>query len=311
MPELYAALTDLLAPDADAAAVEGLPRLPHAERLLSRAERRPAPADWRRWALGLAGLEAPVGDLPVARTLAGHHRHAPAAADTWFVATPVHLVAGLTRLHFHGRGALTWPPGEAARLAARFARDWADPALALVEAGESLLLRAAGPFAVATVDPAACAGRDVGEAMPTGDDAGRVQRLMTELQMWLHGAAPASVEGLAVNALWLWGTGRAPLAGVATWPALDGRDPFLVAAAAGVPGAGDARLESWSLAALARGGHSFAEADALWFGPLTAALAGGALGAARVHARGQEFVLRPRQRWRAWVRPRPWWELLG
>lgn len=308
MPELYAALTDLLAPDADD--VEGLPRLPHAERLLSRAERRPAERDWRRWALRRAGLTAPPGDLPVARTLAGRHGHAPGEAATWFVVTPVHLVAGLTRLHFHPRGALTLPPGGAAALAARFARDWADPALALVEAGDHLLLRAEGRFEVATVDPAAYAGRDVGEALPTGADAGRVERLMTELQMWLHGAPPASVEGPPVNALWLWGAGATPLAGAAAWPALDGRDAFLEAAAGGSPRA-EARLECWSLAALAREGHAFAAADALWFGALATALARGSLDGARVHARGLEFVLRPGQRFRVWVRPRPWWEILG
>jgi hypothetical protein len=309
MAELYAALTDLVAPDADA--VEGLPRLPLAERLLWRAERRAAPSDWRRWALGLAGLEPPPGDLPVGRTLAGHHGLDRDDDATWFVAAPVHLVAGLTRLQFHAQGALTLPAGGGAALAARFAADWADPSLSLVEAGASLLLRAAGRFDVETEDPAAHAGRDVGGALPAGPDAGRLERLMTELQMWLHGAAPPSREGPPVNALWLWGGGRQALAGPAGWPALDGRDAFLAAAAAAVPGAARAaRLESWSLAELARERRAFAEADALWFGPLAAALASGALAAARVHAAGREFVVRPRQRWRRWVRPRPWWELL-
>src|SRR3974390_113037 len=119
MAELYAALTDLTAPDADA--VENLPRLPLAERLLSRAERRPAPHDWRRRALGLAGLAAAPGALPVGRTLARHHGQPDAVDGTWFVATPVRLVAGLTHLTFDARGALALPPGTAAALAARFA----------------------------------------------------------------------------------------------------------------------------------------------------------------------------------------------
>lgn len=308
MAELYAALTDLLAPDADA--VEDLPRLPLAERLLSRAERRPAPRDWRRWALGLAGLDPPPGDLPVGRTLARHHGHADDDAATWFVATPVHLVAGLARLTFHAHGALALPPGAAAALAARFAADWADPALSLVEAGGVLLLRAAGRFDVATVDPAAHAGRDVAEALPTGPDAGRLERLMTELQMWLHGAPPASSAGLPVNGLWLWGAGRQALAGTARWPALDGGDAFLAAAALAVPGGERAaRLVNWSLAELASQQRAFAEADALWFGALGEALASGTLDAARVYVGGREFLVRPRQRWRRWVRPRPWWEL--
>lgn len=308
MAELYAALTDLLAPDADG--VEGLPRLPLAERLLSRAECRPAPRDWRRWALGLAGLDPPPGDLPVGRTLARHHGYAADEGVTWFVATPVRLVAGLTHLTFHAEGAPALPAGAAPALAARFAADWADPALALVAAGGALLLRAAGRFDVATHDPAAFAGRDVSEALPAGPDAGRLERLMTELQMWLHGRASAAGDGPAVNGLWLWGAGRQALAGTAAWPTLDGRDAFLAAAAAALPGAARAaRLESWSLAELARERRGFVAADARWFGALEAALRQGTLAAARVHVAGREFLIRPRQRWRRWVRPRPWWEL--
>ncbi len=309
MPELYAALTDLTPPDGDA--LDGLPRLPLAERLLSRAERRPAPPDWRRWLLGVAGLELPGGDLPVGLTLATRHGQPPAQAGSWFVATPVHLVAGLTRLQFHARGALALPPGEAVALAARFARDWHDPSLALVPAGELLLLRAAERFDVATADPAVHAGRDVREALPRGVDAGRLERLMTELQMWLHGTRQSSVEGLAVNGLWLWGGGRTPLAGRAAWPTSAAADAFLDAAAALLPGTvRDARFQAWSLAALARSGQAFADCDALWFGPLAAALRSGALGSARIHAGAHEFVLRRAQRWRGWLRPRPWWEIL-
>jgi hypothetical protein len=262
----------------------------------------------RRWLLGLAGLTPPAGDLPVGRTLAARHGHAVADDASGFVATPVHLVAGLSRLQFHAHGALALPPGAAAALAERFALDWRDPSLALVPAGEGLLLRAAARFEVTTADPARYAGRDVGEALPRGADAGRLERLMTELQMWLHAALPPSVEGPPVNSLWLWGAGPVPLAGDAVWP-LSGGDPFLEAAAALVPGAaGAARFEAWSLAALTRSGRGFASCDTDWFAPVAAALHSGAIGAARIHAGRHEFVLRRAQRWRAWVRSRPWWE---
>jgi len=308
MPELYAALTDLVAPDAEVAA--GLPRLPAAEALLARGERRPAPADWRRWALELAGIEAPPGDLPVGRTLALHHGLAAEPDSSWFVATPVRLVAGLSRVHFAADGALRLAAGAAAALAARFAAEWRDPTLALVVAGDGLLLRAARRFEVVTADPAPFAGRDVVAALPAGADAGALQRLMTELQMWLHGAAPAAREGGPVNALWLWGGGAGPLPGDGRWPALDGEDAFLgAAAAAGAGRAADARLESWSLAALTRAGHSFAALDALCFAPLAAALAARRLDRARIYFDGHEYLLRPGQRWRRWRRPRPWWEL--
>ena len=314
MPELFAALTDLFAPDADAVADASvhLPRLPTLERLLSRAERHPAPADWRRWALAVAGLTPPPGDLPVGRTLAARHGAVPDADSTWFVATPVHCVAGLTRVRFDSHGALSLDEREAGALVQRFAVEWGDPALALVAAGESLLLRAAGRYDVATVDPAACAGRELEAALPTGSDAGRLERLTTELQMWLHRAPPTSREGPPVNGLWLWGSGSTPLTGAARWPALASHDPFLAAAAAGAAGsAADARLETWQLAELVRAGRGFEAADGLWFEPLARALRGGELDSARLYVAGHEFVLRPRQRWRRWIRARPWWQLLA
>jgi len=306
MPELYAVLTDLLATDA-----EDLPRLPGAERLLSRALVRPATADWRRWVLELAGLEPPAGDLPVARTLAAAHGIEAGDDSTWFVATPVHLAAGLTRVHFAAEGGLNLDADAAAVLARRFAAEWQDPSLALHAAGGTLLLRVAGTFAVATQDPSAFAGREIREALPVGPDAGRLQRLMTELQMWLHGVG-LHAEGLAVNGLWLWGAGRSPLAGSPRWPRIEGADAFLGAAAAALAGvASAARLEVWSLASLARAKRPFAALDAAHFEPLAAELRAGTIGLARVHVAGREFVLARAQRWRRWVRVRPWWELLA
>ncbi|HUO95485.1 MAG TPA: hypothetical protein VMT92_04565 [Steroidobacteraceae bacterium] len=306
MPELYVALTDLLATDG-----EDLPRLPVAERLLSRAMVRPAAADWRRWVLELAGLEPPAGDLPVARTLAAAHGIEVGGDATWFVATPVHLAAGLTRVHFAAEGGLNLDADAAARLARRFASDWADPALAMHVAGGTLLLRASGAFAVATHDPSTYAGRQIHEALPAGPDAGRLERLMTELQMWLHGVG-IHAEGLVVNGLWLWGAGRSPLAGTPCWPRSEGADAFLDAAAGALAGpTSAASLESWSVATFVRKKRPFAALDTVYFERLAALLRDGTVDAARVHVAGREFVLARAQRWRRWVRVRPWWELLA
>jgi hypothetical protein len=221
----------------------------------------------------------------------------------------VHLVASLTQVRFHSGGPLVLAAGVAAELTGRFAAQWRDAGLALAVAGETLLLRCDTPAEVETRDPAPYAGGDIAAALPGGRDAGRVARLMTELQMWLHAAPPASVSGLPVNGLWLWGSGDAPLTGVARWPALATADPFLVAAASDAPRREAGRLETWALAELARGGASFTDADERWFAPLAADLTRGRLEAASVYLASHEFRLRPAQRWRLWRRPRPWWEL--
>ena len=308
MPQLYAALTDLVVPEE--AADTPLPRLPVCERLLTRARRRSAPPDWRRWALAHARLEAPPGDLPIGRTLARRHGAPDTAEATWFVATPVHFVAGFSSVHFDRDGELALPPETAGTLARRFAAEWQDPTLTLVPAGEALLLRAAGLWQVESQDPAPHAGRPLGPALPQGVDGGRLRRLMTELQMWLHADPPRAEDGRVLNGLWLWGSGRGECHGTARWPMLAGAtDPFLAALAHDGAALADARLECWSLAALTRGGLDFAAADRLWFAPLAEALAAGRLSGAELYVAGHAFELSRWQRLRRWRRVHPWWEL--
>lgn len=307
MPKLYAALADLVALDPDPDAQP--PRLPVLERLLSRAERRPASPDWRRWALACAGGEAPPGDLPLARALAVRHGLTPLASETWLLATPVHLVASLSQLRLHHAGALTLAPGVALRLAARHAAEWADPTLSLVAVGDSLLLRVDGLLAFESRDPDLWAGREVGAALPVGADAGRLRRLITELQMWLHDAAPLASNGLAINALWLWGGGHSPIAQPPAWPTLTSLDAGVAALAADATRLPDAELVSYRVADLAERALDFADADVEWFAPLAARLAAGRLEDCRVHMGRHEFRLRAWQRWRVWVPSRPWWEL--
>ncbi|HXQ64785.1 MAG TPA: hypothetical protein VN787_08010 [Steroidobacteraceae bacterium] len=311
MSSFYAAVTDLPVPEAaDAAAASALPRLPALERLLARGERAPATPDWRRWTLSIAGLTAPPGDLPLGRLLAGAHGlDLSAPDDTWLAATPVHLVAGLTRVQLDPAGPVVLSAVEAAELATRFATEWGEEPFALHAAGPDLVLRHRGALELATVDPERLAGRDIAAALPTGRDAGRIMRLMTEMQMWLH-AAPFGTTR-PVNGLWLWAAGRGALEGRPRWPVLDCADPYLRAALACHPGTSDrdARLVRWHVLAVLERGEPFASVDAAWFEPLRRALATGELAGAELHVGAASWCLRPRQRFRIWVRPRPWWEV--
>jgi hypothetical protein len=298
MSLLYAALTGLPTVDADAARDAGLARLPRVERLLARARARPASADWRRWALAAAGLEAAPGDLPAGAWLAG--RAAAPDAATCLVATPVTLRAGLRDVRLAALPAAA--PARLAALALRFNADFGGTPATLEVADGTLLLRHAAPLAVETHDPEPLQGADIGAALPGGADGARLRRLMTELQMWLHDS-PAD-DG--INGLWLWGAGRVPLAGVARWPAALPDDPLLAAARRAHPGATDpsCRLLRLDVGARLAAGESLATLDEAWGRAL-------ALGPARVHLAGREFVLERRQRLRLWRRARPWWELIG
>ncbi|HXQ31390.1 MAG TPA: hypothetical protein VN790_05435 [Steroidobacteraceae bacterium] len=312
MTSFYAAVTDLPVPEAaDSAAVAPLPRLPALERLLARGERQPATPDWRRWALATAGLAAPPGDLPLGRLLAvAHGLHSTAPDDTWLAATPVHLVAGLTRVQLDPAGPVALGATAAAELAARFAAEWGGETCALHATGPHLVLRHRGALELATVDPELLAGRDIAAALPSGRDAGPITRLMTELQMWLHARPPAATRR-PVNGLWLWGAGRGALNGAPRWPVLECADPYLGAALHCHPGTADrsARIVRWHALDVLGRGEPFVSVDAAWFAPLGRALATGELDRAELHLGAITCRLWPRQRFRVWVRPRPWWEI--
>jgi hypothetical protein len=70
-----------------------------------------------------------------------------------------------------------------------------------------LLLTTAGIAALATTEPARCAGGEL--EVPHGPAAASLLRLMAEIEMWLHGA-PLNEARVArgaprVTTLWLWG----------------------------------------------------------------------------------------------------------
>ena len=85
--ELFVAVTDLAAVDADAGA--DLPRLPALESLLARAERVVAPADWRRWVLEELGFERAAGELPIAVTFASAAKLDATDRDAQVAADPM------------------------------------------------------------------------------------------------------------------------------------------------------------------------------------------------------------------------------
>lgn len=309
MPELLAVLADLDAIDPDDAA-EPPPRLPSLERLLARAERIDAPADWRRFVLDRLGLAAAGAELPVGATVAAA-AGLDAEAGTWLLVTPVHLLATLSDVRMHPAGPLPLDAARAAAIAARVTAECGDPGFAVHAVGDTLLAHFDAALDVLTTDPAPHAGRRVDVQLPRGPDGGRLRRRMTELQMVLHDA-PAPAGELPVNALWLWGGGRGLPRGRAAWPEVTSDDAF-VGALHHLDGERvdrpDARLVTWRLASLAERGDAFQLADVEWFDALAGELASGRVTDAMLHFAGRAYALRPAQRFRFWVKPRPWWEL--
>ncbi|HLJ37518.1 MAG TPA: hypothetical protein VKT54_03820, partial [Steroidobacteraceae bacterium] len=190
-------------------------------------ERAHLAGGWRKWLAGSLGrpdlAAASVADVAAA-SLTG----AAVTAATRWIATPVEVIAGLTRLHLSRRGLLRLSREEQAELTAAFhgAFAGADLQLRALDDGQ-LLLSTPQIGALETAEPARCAGGDI--QVPRGPAAAPLLRLMAEIEMWLHGE-PINEARRArgrppVTGLWLWGA-----AGAGAIPAASGGErPRLVA----------------------------------------------------------------------------------
>jgi hypothetical protein len=200
-------------------------------------------AGWRRWLLGdIDRLD--LEDLAPACIAAAALDPAPAAAlgnsqtpsVTSWIATAVHLHAGLTRVHFDQRGLLRLTPAEQAVLAADFARTFGSShqTLAALPCGE-FLLSTPGLSPLATEEPGRAACGEVDQMMPAGAAAAPLRRLLAEIEMWLHALplneARRSRGEVPITALWPWGAAgrivRPEQRATTGLPAAFGRDAWL------------------------------------------------------------------------------------
>jgi hypothetical protein len=185
------------------------------EHLARFGDRITLPDGWRAWVAHWARLpqyaaEAPasVAAAPVAQRLASR--------AVW-LATPLHLIAGLTSLHFDRRSLLRLPRPELEQLAASFRETFRGSGLDLHPLGSGeLLLSAPAPSApTMTTEPARMLLTSVAEALALGEGAPALRRLSAEIEMWLHGhpvnAQRAQRGAPAVATLWVWGGGAPAL----------------------------------------------------------------------------------------------------
>ena len=136
----------------------------------------------------------------------------PTPDGTAWIATPVHLIAGLTSLHLDRRSILRLPPTDCESFANDFNRTFAGSDLLLkpLPSGD-FLLQGPATLTGSTTEPARALVADLEASLPKGADAKPLKRLGAELEMWLH-ATPLNETRqrrgeLPVSTLWLWGGG--------------------------------------------------------------------------------------------------------
>ena len=292
-------------------------RVPVLERLLTRATAPSHVADWRVDAFrAIAGADAPMPSVAAAAAFA-----ADVVPAAWYgIATPVHLVAGMTKVTLSEGGLLDLEPGDARSLAVDFNRVFGDAGVRLAVGRHAVLLCVFDRvFDVVAHDPETMIGDDVFGFQPTGMDAARWRRWMSEIELWLfeHEVNRArSSRGLpSITGLWFWG-GGAPLAAmppVHGWTA--GRDPLFAALGTAVR-AGDAGAASplpssegagVVVSAAVPGSALWPDIEARWLEPALANLRAGRIQRLALSA-GPRCVVISGRGWRFWRRPRPWWE---
>lgn len=189
----------------------GLEVAPGIEQLARFGDKAALTYGWRPWIAHWLGLPQYAGAAP-ASVAAAALENAPAAGAVW-LATPVHLIAGMTSLHFDRRSVLRLPEAELEQLAASFRDTFLGSGFDLrpLGTGELLLTGPGVSPAATTVEPARLLLTSVAEALPAGGGARALRQLSAEIEMWLHGH-PVNDErarrgALTVATLWLWGGG--------------------------------------------------------------------------------------------------------
>jgi len=194
-------------PARDAAVLRGLAGFEYFARYGTRAR---LASGWCDWTAAFSGRPDLIGAAPARLAAAALPEVADEPDGTLWLATPVHLSAGLTRVHLEHQGLLQLSAGELAQLAREFAAAFAGSGFALAPAAcRELLLRAPAALAGLAEEPARSAGAPLAHVAPQGAEAAALRRLAAEIEMWLHNGSlnqeRATRGALPVTTLWLWG----------------------------------------------------------------------------------------------------------
>ncbi|HUG72592.1 MAG TPA: hypothetical protein VMK82_04130 [Steroidobacteraceae bacterium] len=323
---------------ADARALGAIPELPALTRLLRRARRLQDAEDWRAGVLAALGAGSGVSPVSVAA------QAVPVLAQdaTLCFAAPLHVVAGMSRVHLQPGGRLLLDSPEDQAWCDAFNQEFGSSGLRLHVAspGGGWLLSA--PFAHSARDPAPqiLVGTALERQPAASEEERSLRRLGAEVEMWLSGHALNRVREARrqppINALWFWDGARADalpamrvprgivdgsglpdawLAGLARHfavPAAIGRDwHHAMRAVEATAGAGPLLIV---LAPDSGGatGQYWQMLEDHWFAPAARALAEGGITGLRLQIGPGAFAL-PNRSLSAWLRwrRRSWWQLCG
>jgi len=255
-----------------------------------------------------------------ARAAVSHFAQTGTASEEWrIVASPVHLLADHTTLHFPPQHTVSLS-GEESRALMMSCQDYFAEEGWQLDYGEAnaWYLHVPHSTGITTTPLHDAVGKPLFEALPQGRDARLWRRWLNEAQMLFHGHAvnaERSSQGQPpINSLWFWGHGCLPALSVRRFNHVYGGDRFVqgLARLSGAPWSPLAAAEPLSeltmkdgplLMVLDEAAQSRWDID--WFAPLHTLLRGKTITRAELHFHnGYSTHLSGAMLWRFWRRKR-------
>jgi len=173
---------------------------------------------------------AAIVDAPPAALLAKKHGHIPTGAKQCWVASPYHSQLGRDTVWVIPEGSLPWCEEDARWLCDALNPLLEEEEMHLLHSGAAMLLACGEPMHVRPRSFAMIAGKTLPNHHPEGEDGGRLMRLISEIQMSLHGKHADHRTGQpGIHGLWLWGESAWPANIAESMPSVATRNPFLQA----------------------------------------------------------------------------------
>jgi hypothetical protein len=247
--------------------------LPALARIARFAGVSPLPGDWRGWLagwLGRADLSTACNATPAVIAAAGLAGEValPVHSGSVWLATPLHLIAGLSSVYLDYRGLLKLDEATLDTLCHDFTADFSERGFALQRLPAGGLLASGPPFAALPLshDPARLLGSGIAGSTVQGPGAAVLLGLGAELEMWLHAhplnALRAQRREAPLTTLWLWGGGRPLLPHAAAPPMTHQAATFMTVFGADSVAAGLCALSGARLRPPAQSAHEILNSGA-------------------------------------------------
>jgi len=177
---------------------------------------------------------AAIVDASPAVLLATQCGNIPVDTKQCWVASPYHAQLGRDTVRVIPEGLFPWCAEDAIWLCDVLNPLLGEEGMHLLRVGAALLLACCEPMDARPPSFARVSGKMLPNRHPEGSDGGRLMRLISEIQMSLHGKHADHRAGQPdIHGVWLWGESTWPVTAAEDMPEVATRNPFLQAVTEG------------------------------------------------------------------------------